>query len=374
MSYAFVRPQYGKSTLAEVLPAIASHLAPEWGEAVDVIGLPHYKKYVLVMVDGLGYELLHNSQDRVPYLGSLLESGRKLTCALPSTTATSLTTLGAGVTPGQHGIAGYTFRLAGQNVNPLAWNTDLAPTEVQTRQTWFEKFTSSNVAASNVSIKHFVDSGLTGCSQRGAKFFGYDDDRSRDERIELVVKASAEAERSFVYLYERELDHTGHGFGCVSVEWRQVLDEIDEYLESLRNALDDDVCMLITGDHGMVDVPERHQIVIEDVPGLTSEIDMIAGEGRMRQLYTERPIDVAARWRQVLGDRAAVYTRQEAIEDGWFGEVAPENLDRIGDVLVAAKYDYSLMTLAQPREFNLVGQHGSLTSAEMLVPLLIDEG
>lgn len=43
-------------------------------------------------------------------------------------------------------------------------------------------------------------------------------------------------------------------------------------------------------------------------------------------------------------------------------------------MLVAAKYDYSLMTLAQPREFNLVGQHGSLTSAEMLVPLLIDEG
>ncbi|WP_311553377.1 alkaline phosphatase family protein [Propionimicrobium lymphophilum] len=374
MSYAFVRPNYGRSTLADVLPAIASHIAPDWADAVDVLGLPHVKRYVLVLVDGLGYELLHNSRDRVPYLGSLLPSARKLTCALPSTTATSLTTLGTGVTPGQHGIAGYTFRLAGENVNPLIWNTDLEPKKVQTRKTWFEKMASSGVAVSNVSIDHFVDSGLTGCAQRGAKFWGYIDDEPRDERIEMAVSAVAEGQRSFVYLYERELDHTGHGYGCVSVEWRQVLDQIDEYLESLRNALPADVCLMVTGDHGMVDVPERHQIVIEDIPGLTSEVDMVAGEGRMRQLYTDYPSDVAARWAKALGDRAEVYTKQEAIEDGWFGEVAPNVSDRIGDVLVAAKYDYSLMTLAQPREFNLVGQHGSLTSAEMMVPLLIDEG
>jgi hypothetical protein len=40
-------------------------------------------------------------------------------------------------------------------------------------------------------------------------------------------------------------------------------------------------------------------------------------------------------------------------------------------VLVALRGDWAIMTSAFPREYTLIGMHGSLTPAEMLVPLLV---
>ena len=170
------------------------------------------------------------------------------------------------------------------------------------------------------------------------------------------------------------MDHAGHGLGIASHEWASVLDSVDDWIDQLREALDPDTVLLVTGDHGMVDVPKAHQIVLEDTPGLPGDVDLVGGEGRLRQLYTVRPVAVADRWRRALGERAVVRTRAEAIEEGWFGPVGELAEDRIGDVLVAMQGDWAVMTASRPKEMNLVGQHASLTSAEMRVPLLIDAG
>jgi len=46
---------------------------------------------------------------------------------------------------------------------------------------------------------------------------------------------------------------------------------------------------------------------------------------------------------------------------------------RLGDVLVASTGDHSVLSTERfPYETSLVGMHGSLTPAEMLVPLLVD--
>jgi hypothetical protein len=41
-------------------------------------------------------------------------------------------------------------------------------------------------------------------------------------------------------------------------------------------------------------------------------------------------------------------------------------------VLVAMRTDWAVMTRQFPRELSLVGMHGSLTAAEMTVPLFVD--
>ena len=144
--------------------------------------------------------------------------------------------------------------------------------------------------------------------------------------------------------------------------------------ERLRDALPDDVALLITGDHGMVDVPTDHQIIAEDEPDLMAGVSALAGEGRFRQLYVDQddPAAVAARWSDRLGERAWVRTREEAIDEGWFGPVDDDLRERYGHVLVALRDDWAVMTRQFPRELTLVGMHGSLTPAEMLVPLFSD--
>ncbi len=371
-------PDYGKSTLAEVLPAIAAHLlggsSGVADDCRDVLGIPHADRYVLVMVDGLGHELLQSQRFRAPYLETLLDDALALTSAVPSTTATSLTTIGTGTVPGRHGIVGYSFRAIGEIINALLWDDRLDPFVFQPQPTWFERLACHpQIAVSTVSLDKFEASGLTQAALRGPRFFGLPDEQDADRRIEQTVAASRSASRSLVYVYERRLDHAGHSVGCGSEEWNQTLDEIDAWIEQLRSALDPSTCLLITGDHGMVDVPSNHQVIIEDTPRLLNGLSLIGGEGRLRQLYTDRPDEVAVRWRRWLGERAVVRTRGEAIEEGWFGVVDECMRDRIGNVLVALLDDWAIMTLTRPGELTLVGQHGSLTPEEMRVPLLADQ-
>lgn len=373
MSERPVLPDYGHSTLTEVLAAVACRLAPELGSR-DLLGLPPARRYVLVMVDGLGHQLLARALPQAGYCADLFGDAISLTSGVPSTTATSLSCLGTGLPPGRHGIVGYSFRFEGRVLNSLSWADGPEPTSVQPHPTWLERLASAGVATSSVAPAHFEASGLTRASLRGARFIGVTDESDIAGRVELAAAASARGERSLVYLYERSLDHVGHARGCTSRAWLRTLVGIDQMLELLRERLPAETCLLITGDHGMVDVPRHRQILIEQHPQLHSGLELVAGEGRMRQLFGPDPVGLAARWSDFLGERAWVRTADQAIAEGWFGPVDPAVRPRIGDVLVAMRGNWAVMTSSLPGELSLVGMHASLTAAEMMVPLLIDPG
>lgn len=370
-------PAYGTSTLSDVLPSIAAVLGLPGTSAMggdDVLGLPDAERFVVLLVDGLGRDLLRGREQLAPFLCALLDApaSRAITAGVPSTTATSVTSLGTGLTPGQHGLAGYTFRFGGRLLNALLWEDGLDGLDVQPQLTAFERLGKAGVRCSTVTPTRFRGTGLTSCALRGADFLGYPDEASTARRIELTVQAALSGQRTLVYLYDRDLDHAGHKLGTTSTEWAAELTRIDALAAGLRAALPDDVRLLITGDHGMVDVPVSRRITMEDHPDALAGVDLIGGEGRFRQLYVSSgAAAAAARWADLLGPDAWVATRDEAIEAGWFGPVAPRLADRFGDVLVAMASDRALMTLTQPNEYNLVGMHGSLTDAELTVPLLI---
>ena len=370
-----VRPDYGSASLGELMPSIGAHLGVP-GCREDVLGLPPADRYVVVLVDGLGWNLLRRSVRDVPYLASLLGSARALTSGVPSTTATSLASLGTGLPPGQHGVVGYTSRVpaTGEVLNALTWEIDLTGRAYQPKPTVFERATDAGIGVSTVTLQRFADTGLTEAALRGAEFSGYGDDHDVDRRTALTVAASARRPRSIVYGYERDLDHHGHGSGCTSADWRRQLVAVDQRCEALREALPDGVRLLVTADHGMVDIPDERRLVAEVEPELLAGVTVLAGEPRFRQLYVDqdRPERVAARWRNRLGHNAWVRTRDEAIDDGWFGPVDVDLRERYGHVLVALRNDWAVMTRAMPRELTMVGMHGSLTADEMLVPLLID--
>ena len=368
-----VLPAYAVGSLADLMPSIGAHLKVPG--ATDVLGLPAASRYVVVLVDGLGWNLVRRSAREVPFLAGLLARGRSITAGVPSTTVTSLTSLGTGLPPGQHGMVGYTCRVpdTGEILNALTWESDLLARAFQPRETFFERAAAAGVRVSSVGLERFQGSGLTEAALRGADFMPFEHERAEERRIALVVAAAAKGDRSLVYAYERQLDHVGHGHGCNSEDWLRQLIRVDAMCERLRGALPDDVVLVITGDHGMVDVPPGHQVVVEDDPDLLAGVTALAGEGRFRQLYVdyEDPQRVAARWSGVLGDRAWVRTRDEAVDEGWFGPVADDLRERYGHVLVALRGDWAVMTRQYPRELTLVGMHGSLTEAEMLVPLLV---
>jgi hypothetical protein len=364
-------PDYGNSTLADLLPSLGAHLGMPGG---DRIGLPPAERYVVLLIDGLGADLLAENAERAPFLSGLTQ--RFLTSGVPSTTATSITSLGTGLPPGAHGIAGYSFwhRPEAAVLNTLRWPAGLSGLDVQPQLTYFERTVKAGIHTGTIAPANFAQSGLTTVALRGATFWPVRDETDLNLRAELAVSAVMAGERNLTYCYERVLDHTGHGRGVDSDRWRDALGWVDRLAFRMREVLPQTVRLVITADHGMIDVPEDSRVLVEDEPGLLDEVGVFAGEGRLRHLMVETGSAerVAGRWRRRLGERAWVRTRDEAIAEGWFGDMATRHADRFGDVIVAMADDGAILSRTLAGELGLVGMHGSLTHAEMVVPLLVE--
>ena len=366
-----VLPRYRSRSLSNVLPSVAGALGVPGFD--DSLGLPQAPRYVVVLVDGLGWQLLEEHQDAAPYLASLAGGHEPLTCGVPSTTVTSLTSLGTGLPPGEHGVVGYTSRIPGTDrlLNALKWSADVDPLDWQPRATIFERMSAAGAVVTAVNQTSFEGTGLTVCSQRGAAYHGAD---TPWERLAVIAEV-AKADQSLTYGYESTLDHHGHQVGSTSPQWLSRLTDVDTDLLRLRAALPPDAVLVVTADHGMVDLPADGRLDVDDVPGLLDDVVLVGGEARFRHLYCRSgaAADVADTWRENLGDRAVVLSRDDAEAAGWFGVVDSRVRPRIGDVLVAAFGSFATFSRRLfPVEGRMVGFHGSLTSAEMLVPLLVD--
>ena len=372
---AFLEPAYGGRSLADVLPAVASALGtrvPGWG-AETPLPLPDSPAYVVFLVDGLGSDLLAAHGHAAPYLSSLLTPEATGTAGVPSTTATSLTSLGTGLTPGGHGVVGFTSRVPGSDrlLNALFWDKSVDPVLWQPHTTGFQLLADAGVHVTTVNKREFRASGLTIAAQRGGEWVNAD---RVGERIAGAV-AAATTQPSLTYLYDGDLDWTGHRYGVASAQWLQQLAIIDAEAEQLRDALPSHARLLVVADHGMVDAGDGHRVDLDDDPAYRDGVVLLGGEARFRHVYCAAGAvdDVAACWRTLLGDAALVLTRDEAIGRGWFGRVSAPVLPRLGDVVAAARDDWGLFSSVDfPYELRLIGLHGSLTPVEMRIPLLVD--
>lgn len=372
-------PAYGSASIAEVLSSAAAIL----GDAsfVNALNLPPAKRVCVVLVDGLGKSLLKQRGAHAPFLRGVMAADaggghpRTLHAAFPSTTATSLSSLGTGTVPGQHGMVGYDVLDPRQDkvVNLLGkWDAGVDPLRWQPFPTIFERL-AGTVQCTTVSLPQFATSPMTQAALRGSAFRGA---TSTHARVEQAVEALAATPRALVYLYWSELDKAGHAHGADSPQWERQLEELDAGMKRLAATAPPDTLILLTADHGMVDVPRAARVDYSAIPELVEGVRHTAGEPRMVHLYLEPGSTVRERlmsaWVSHFGKKAWVVTREQAIAAGYFGEVAPGVADRIGDVLILAREPIAFYDLRRVRiqAMDVTGQHGSITKAEREVPLL----
>ena len=369
------QPDPGTPQLADVVPSVLAAMGVPGFDARIPLPGDLFGACVL-LIDGLGAELLDTYAADAPVLAGL--GGRVLQVGFPATTVAGLAALGTGCRSGLHGLVGYSFRLPGAGVinalrwRPHPWGGDLRdalpPEDVQPLPTTFERATSSGVAVSVVSGSEFTDSGLTRAVLRGAKYIGV---HALGDLAASV--AAAIADGGFCYGYHGELDLLGHLYGPGSAPWRMQLRQVDRLVESVVDRLPPGGLLAVVADHGMVAVDASDVIDVDDCEPLLNGVQAIGGEPRARHVYViEGAADaVLAAWRETLGERAWVVSVDEAIAAGWFGQqVAPRVRPRIGDVVVAARGGSAVVRrTVEPLESSLVGHHGSMTSAEQLVPL-----
>jgi predicted AlkP superfamily pyrophosphatase or phosphodiesterase len=350
----------------------------------DTLGLDRWTdgravpSVVVLLVDGLGWNLLLANLDAAPFLAELAGAGvDPISVGFPSTTATSMASFGTGQPAGRHGLVGYTFALPGHEgaLNALRWDTAVDPVDVQPVPTVLERAADAGVDVAQVALRSFEGSGLTRAALRGARYPGADTLGEAVLVTASVVRPSVAGRRSLAYVYTGDLDNVGHVRGCRTDGWRAQLEQVDLFARQLFRTLPAGGVLLVTADHGMVDVGPADRVDADTEPLLQAGVRLLAGEPRARHVYARdgAAADVLASWREVLGSTAAVLSRAEAVDAGWFGPtVSPQVLPRIGDVVVAPTGETAVVaTRTHPREARLVGYHGSTTPDEVLVPLLV---
>jgi predicted AlkP superfamily pyrophosphatase or phosphodiesterase len=363
-------PRYGENTLADLACSMLASLGV--ADEPNPLQLPPADRACLLIIDGLGWELLREHPAAAPFLSELAVTGRPLAAGFPATTATSLASLGTGRPPGQHGVLGYQVAVPGEGrlLNALRWDQRVDPEAWQPRSTIFERAADAGISAFRVAHSALGRTGLSVAAMRGAEVLGAD---TLGALVAEAASALGRSDRALAMVYHGELDATGHVFGSGSDAWRYHLGHVDKLAEQLAGALPPGTALYVVADHGMVDVPPQDRVDADVVPGLRAGVALLGGEPRARHVYA-RPgaeADVLAAWREILGHRAWVASRDEAIADGWFGPVDPLLAPRIGDVVAAPAGPWAVVaTNAEPRESALIGMHGSLTPADQLVPLL----
>lgn len=372
-------------TLADVLPSVTAAFG---FDDANPLGLHADRDAVVLLVDGLGAELLARWSADAPTLAAHVST--TLRAGFPATTATSLTSLAVGAPCAVHGVIGYSFALpdleagAPRTLNALRWTFDTAegpdarasadPESVQPTASGLQRLAAHDVDIHYVVPGYQASSGLTRAAFRatGTVHPASTLDEVRDGI--LAVARHSEPGRRFAYAYYPGLDMAGHLHGPASPQWREQLRAVDATVAELLADLPRTCTLVVTGDHGMI--AAGHRIDLDVATDLHDGVRTVAGEARVRHVYLERHAaldDVVATWTEGLGRYARVVTREQAVDERWFGAHTPrpEIAARIGDVIAVAEGDTVLIRPdAEPLESTMIGHHGAWTDDEQFVPLV----
>lgn len=370
-----VLPDYAGPSLSALLPAVADALGVPVADGPArraQLGLPATHRVCVVLVDGLGYANLTERSGHAPFLRSLLDGAAPLSAGYPSTTAASMGTFGTGTGPGRTGLVGYTVRNPrdGRLANMVSWDGLGPARDWQREPTVFETLVAHGVTVTTVGPAKFMGSGLTEAALRGG---GYRAAEALPDRVDAALRLLREP--GLVYLYWGDVDKTGHHEGCGSWQWGDQLEALDAELRRLVRSLPAGASLVVTADHGMVDVDPARRWDVGTTPALAADVALVAGEPRALHVHLEPGADAARaadRWSGVLGDAAVVLTGDEAVAAGLFGPVSAHVRPLIGDLVVATTGRATVVDsrTQTPASLRLVGVHGSLTPAEVQVPLL----
>jgi len=336
--------------------------------------LPPAKSAAVILVDGLGRQNLAQRAGHAPFLSKLSAASKPIYSDFPSTTATSLTGFGTGLRAADHGIVGYAVleQASGIVRNMLSgWGHEQDPGVWQPVETIAERAKAAGITAYFVGPPDYAFSGFTQLTMRGVTYRPARTIEDRFREAAGLLKSSG----ALVYVYIPELDQTAHNQGWESGAWLDRLEQVDALTRELAGALPKGAGLLLTADHGVIDVPRERQLYLDEIPGAAEHFAAVAGDPRATYIYladSDNTEDVVEALEQHLPDGVVVVSGLELLESGVFGSRAWNSKARLPDVVVLAigKWAVYDRRFAKPQSLNMIGQHGSLSRMEIEIPLL----
>ena len=373
----------GMSTMLPALPNTFGRLSDVFVSSLGAVtksdnrlSFRSARRVFAVLVDGLGAQNLKGAGGHAPFLNQALAISKPISCGFPSTTATSITSFGTGLSAGVHGLVGYKVydRKNSRPANLLTgWGDEQDALEWQPQQTVATKALAHGVGAYVIGPKAYASTGFTTATMRGADYLP---GKTISDRIDVAIDLLRKRSDDFlVYLYVPELDQLAHTFGSDSDEWLRALEEVDSQVRRLAGSLSRTDALLVTADHGIVDVQPQNHVYLDELPVDWNRVLDVSGDPRVNYIYlsdSNEAQDFATALQGKLPDGVLALTKTQVINLDWFRGANPTAIERMPDVFALAIKQVAMYhrSFAPAKSLEMIGQHGALSSRELSIPLL----
>ncbi|HLL91152.1 MAG TPA: alkaline phosphatase family protein [Tepidisphaeraceae bacterium] len=382
-----VRPGDGHPNLVHLVRAVATVAGvgdldqhPAVADLVRTIGPTDH--LIFILIDGLGMNLV----ERLPastFLATSLRRELRATC--PSTTACALTTVATASYPNRHGVTGWfthlpEFGLTATTLplverysgRPLAERGisvgQVLPVPSVLPRMTHEPATFTPAYITNTPYNNYARGGTPGV--------GY---HAIPEAVDGLIRRVRSADRpTYTHLYLHDVDTRCHHVGTDHESVIALVLSIDRELARLHEATAGRATVVVTADHGLIDVPEDQQVLLRAGDPLLEVLAVPpTGDARMPVFHVRdgRHEAFADQFRQRFGDRMALVETAEAEREGFFGpgSISAMVRGRFGDYVA---FPFRPATLAYHPPDKALGKlylavHAGLSPVEMRIPMCV---
>jgi hypothetical protein len=367
---SIIRSRGGRSPHPELTALPAKSLAPA-------------RRVIYVLVDGLGAAQLERHLRQGQGRAFFAAHPRAvITSVFPATTAAAVTTFATGASPAEHAVLGWTINLPDLGIvgNVLLERTPTGtpladPARLSKYLALPSHMDSVKGATAFLAEKRIVGSAHTRAGTRWQQHRAFDTLRGLQR---AALSFARQPGRGVAYAYWGDYDHRCHSYGCAHEQVARHFDDLDGMLAGLARGLRGaNAVLIVTADHGLVDVPARRRVLLTGVPGLPACLATLpSGDARAAACFVRPGREAAFKRivRERLRRRCVLVPRQELLSAGLLGPGVPHRAleGRVGDYLLLARAGCAFESRVpwEPRTSKRA-EHGGLSRSEMLVPLVV---
>lgn len=315
-----------------------------------------YKHVVLMVLDGMGKHIIEKNCGN----GSILKTHQvmNLNSVFPPTTVAATTTFTTGLAPIESGWLGWHLYL--NNNDP---SITLFKNEVNATEEAFTKFKVEDVIPRDYWYKHL---------KRAKHYTVYpswaeNGVETLSEAFNKVKEICNKEESNFTYMYWDEPDALIHEYGTTSQIVKVKLLEIEELVNKFAEEIPNETIVLITADHGLIDVEPLELINYPDFMECLTK--PFAGEGRFAQFYVKEDKEELFKelFNKYFGESFMLLSKEEFIKSQMAGINEPNKVVEyaLGDFVAIGTGSYYFTEKINEDDLIFKAHHAGITPEEM---------